>query len=112
MANKMIETSGSTVHGEMVEEFDDWTNLEALKGSKVVINGFRLHESKYTPGKQAATIDVSMADNPLSSLGWGTEGKAVINGLKANADNCPFECVVETRISKKNGKPYPLLVGA
>lgn len=112
MANKMIETGGSQVFGEMADEFDDWTNLEALIGKAVTINGFRLHESKFSAGKQAATVDVSFADNPLESYGWTTEGKAVLNALKANEENCPFECKVETRISKKNNKPYPLLVSA
>jgi len=111
MANKMIEVEGSQVYGEMAEEFDDWSNLDALKGGKITVNGFRLHESKYTPGKEAATMDISPEDDKLSNIGWSTEGKAVINGLKANKENCPFECTVEVRISKKNGKPYPLLIG-
>ena len=56
MANKMIETGGAEVFGEMVEEFDDWANLETLKGSKVTVNGFKFRESKYTPGKEAAAL--------------------------------------------------------
>jgi hypothetical protein len=111
MANKFREPQGSVVFGEMADEFDDWTNLEALIGSKIQVNGWRIHESKYTPGKNAATIDISPADDMLKNIGWSTEGKAVLNALSANEDNVPFECKVETRISKKNNKPYPLLVG-
>lgn len=111
MANKMIETGGAKVFGEMADEFDDWTNLEALKGSKVIVNGFRLHESKYTPGKEAVTIDVTLHDLD-DHYGWTTEGKAVLNALKTNSENCPFECVVETRVSKRNGKEYPVIIGA
>ena len=44
--------------------------------------------------------------------GWSTESAAVVDTLKANSENMPFLCVVETRTSKKNGKQYPVLVGA
>lgn len=111
MANKMNPAPGSVVHGTMVEEFDDWTNLEALKGAKIVVNGWRIHESKYTAGKESATLDINITSDFLTSLGWTTEGKAVLSTLAVNEDNCPFECTVETRISKKNGKEYPVIIG-
>jgi hypothetical protein len=109
MVNKMKET-GPAIFGEMVDEFKDWTNLEGIMGSKVVINGYRIGESNFNPGKAKAIVDFNFEDEP-EHYGWSTESAAVLDTLEANQDNLPFECAVETRVSKKNGKSYPVLVG-
>ena len=106
----MIET-GPAVFGEMADEFKDWVNLEGILGSKVTVNGFRLGESNFNPGKEKATISVQFEGEDVD-YGWSTESAAVVDTLKANSENMPFLCVVETRTSKKNGKQYPVLVGA
>jgi hypothetical protein len=106
----MIVTGPSTF-GQMADEFTDWANLDSLKGSVIVVNGWRLGESNFNPGKDKATISLQFKDEP-EHYGWSTESAAILDTLKANEKNFPFECAVETRVSKRNGKPYPVLVGA
>lgn len=109
MANKMIAADNS-LHGEMSEDFgNNWTNIGELKGAKIVIHGFRFGESNFTPGKRKATVDLTFEGDDIH-YGWSSEGKAILDALELNAENCPFECVLETRVSKKNNKEYPVLV--
>ena len=108
MANTMIPVEGAEVFGKMSDEFIDWTNTEGLLGKDITINGFKMVDSKLNPGAKKAIIDFSHRDEP-ESYGWSTEGKAVKSALFANSENLPFDCKVVQLVSKKNGKPYPVL---
>lgn len=106
-----MKESANAVYGEMADEFKDWVSLDKLVGESVTVNGYRLGDSNFNPGKKKATIDINFEGEP-DHYGWSTEGAAIMDILEANQDNFPFDAEVQLRTSKKNGKDYPVLVGS